>query len=162
MYASCNLAEVVKFLFGLNDNVVIHWICRLKSYCPLPCILFPVPCILFPVPCILFPVPCSLFPESFHREIAVDAGDDDVAVGGADGAVDDEDVAVVDSGTDHGVARDANEVGGGGALDEKLVEVERRLDVLFGGGGEAGYDGSGWSGPWFGHGICLAVAGSGR
>ena len=123
-----------------------------SSLFPLPSFLFPVPSFLFPRPSSLFPVPCSLFPlpssltpvpsslfplpsyaKRFHGEVAVHAGDDDVAVGGAKGAVDHEEVAVGDARADHRIALDAHEVRGGGSLHQQLVEVERWFEILLGG-----------------------------
>ena len=83
-----------------------------------------------------FPIPRSPFTvnnaKRFDGEFAIDACHDDVAVGGAEGAVDDEEVAVLYPGADHGVARDAHEVRRGRPLHEEFIQVERRLDVLLG------------------------------
>ena len=67
-----------------------------------------------------------------HGEVAVHAGDDHVAVGWAERAVNDEQVAVADPRADHRVALDAHEVRGGRTLYQKFIQVKRRLQVLFG------------------------------
>ena len=69
---------------------------------------------------------------SLHGKIAVDAGDDDIAACGPEGAVDNKKVAVMNPSFDHGVALNADKVGCSRSLDEKFVQVKGRLEVLFG------------------------------
>ena len=60
------------------------------------------------------------------------AGDDYVAVGGAERAVDHQQIAVADPRADHRVALDAHEVRGGRTLHQKFIQVKRRLLILLG------------------------------
>ena len=78
-----------------------------------------------------------------HGEVSVHACDDHIAVCWAEGAVDNEQVAIGDARAGHRVALDAHEVSGGGPPHEKLVEVERRLEVLLGRRGEPRHNGTG-------------------
>lgn len=78
--------------------------------------------------------------EALDRELAVDDGHDDVFVTGRFRPVDDEQVAVVQVRIDHGIPVHMGEEGRGGMLDEVLMQVERFLEVIVGGRGEAGRD----------------------
>ena len=69
---------------------------------------------------------------SLHGKIAVDAGDYDIAACGSEGSVDNQKVAVVNPGFDHGVAFNADKVGCSRSFDEKFIQIKRRLEVLFG------------------------------
>ena len=121
MDASRHFPEVVQLLTTLeNDNREIR-IGRLKSY-------------LFPHPSSLIPLHAAV---GLDREVAIYAGDDDIAAGWAERTVDDKEVSVVDSLADHRLALNLDEERGGGALHQQLVQVERRLLVLFGGRGES-------------------------
>ena len=121
MDARCHFPEVIQFLPWLQHNVRILWIRRYQPNLPT-------------IPRSLFPLPS--YAQRLHSEVAVDACDDYVAVRRTEGPVDNEQVAVGDPRAGHRVALDAHEVGGGGPLDEKLVQVERRLEVLLGGRGD--------------------------
>lgn len=78
--------------------------------------------------------------DAFDGEFAVEVGDDDVFIFGLGGAIHDQEVAGVDAGVDHGIAGDADEIGGGGLGDEVLVEVELAFEVILGRRGKAGRD----------------------
>ena len=56
-----------------------------------------------------------------HREVAIYAGDDDVAAGGAERTVDDKEVSVMDSLADHRLALNLDEERGGWTLHQQLV-----------------------------------------
>ena len=71
--------------------------------------------------------------DAFDGEFAVDVGDDDIFIGGGCGAIHDEQIAGVDAGVDHGIAGDADEIGGGGMGDEVFIEIELGLQVIVGG-----------------------------
>ena len=149
MDTCCHFPEVIQLLSRPKNNSWVFWICRLESNTPIrslfplpcslfsiPCSLFSLPCSLFSLPCSLFPLPCSLFPlpsyaKRLHCKIAVHAGDDHVAVGGAEGSVDHQQIAVADSRAGHRVALDAHEVGGGRTPHQQFVQVERRFQILF-------------------------------
>jgi len=61
--------------------------------------------------------------DAFDREFAVEDSDDNGCFGGFEGAVDNEDIACVDAGIDHGVAFDADKEGGGWVFDNEVIEV---------------------------------------
>ncbi|MCH9611626.1 MAG: hypothetical protein S4CHLAM102_00960 [Chlamydiia bacterium] len=63
--------------------------------------------------------------DPFDSEFAIDHGDDDGAIRGFEGAVDDEDVSVVDGSSFHRLSFDADEEGSGWMGNEKCIEVER-------------------------------------
>ena len=79
----------------------------------------------------------TFFAEAFDGQFSIDGGDDDTAIRGFEASVDDEEVSVVNASTNHGVSRGPDEEGGGGLLDEVLIEVEGSFEVIIGGGGEA-------------------------
>ena len=87
-----------------------------------------------------FPIPQA---QRLHGKVAVHAGDDHIAIGGAEGAVHDEEVAVADARANHGIALNTHEVRGGGPLHQQLVEVEWRLEILLGGRWKPRHDGTG-------------------
>ena len=119
MYAGRDLAEVVELMPRLDVNDREVWIRRFEART-----------VLVAAICL-------------HCEIAVNAGYDDIARRRAQRAVDDEQVAVVDALSDHRVALDADEERGGRPPHEKLVEVERRLEILLGRRGKPRHDGTG-------------------
>ena len=67
-----------------------------------------------------------------HGKIAVNAGDDDITTCWAKRTVNNQKVAVVNSGFDHGIALDSDKVGGSRSLDEKFIQIKGRLEVLLG------------------------------
>ena len=78
--------------------------------------------------------------DAFDGEFAVDMGDDDIFVGRLGGAVHDQEIAGVDAGVDHGIAGDADKIGGGGLGDQVFVEIELSFEIIFGGRGKSGGD----------------------
>jgi hypothetical protein len=60
----------------------------------------------------------------------MDQGNDDRAGARRPGSVDDDQVAVVDAGAQHGVAVDAHDVARGGVLDEPGAEIDWLLHVV--------------------------------
>ena len=76
------------------------------------------------------PVPAVHVPQALQRAVAVDKGDDDRARARRLGSVDDDQVAIVDAGTQHGMAVDAHDVARRGVLDEPGAEVDRLLHVV--------------------------------
>jgi hypothetical protein len=56
--------------------------------------------------------------------------DDDIAVLGRQGAIDDQQVAVEDAGVDHGIAAGADKERGGRMVNEMLVKVQMVFDVI--------------------------------
>lgn len=103
------------------------------------------------------------FPEMevLDGEAAVDPGEDEGTGAGAEGAVDEDEISVSESGIAHGFAADACEEGGGGVADEFAGEIDALLQVVGRGGGEAGGDRAGCEGEGCG-GRGLRQAGEGE
>lgn len=78
--------------------------------------------------------------EGFDGEFAVDVANGNLTGCGGEISVDDQDVAIGETGVDHGVTADAGEEGGTGIGDEVLVEVDGVLEVVVGRGRESGFD----------------------
>ena len=78
-----------------------------SSLFPFPSSPFSLPSSLFPLPSFpssLFPLfPLSPLPQTkrLHREVSINAGDDYVTVGGTEGTIHDEQIAVADARADH-------------------------------------------------------------
>ena len=64
---------------------------------------------------------------SLHGKIAVDASDYDIAACGPEGSVDNQKVAVMNPGFDHGVAFNSDKICSCRTLDKKFVQIKRRL-----------------------------------
>ena len=62
----------------------------------------------------------------------MDLGDDDTAVSGFQGFVDNQQIAVMDAHPDHGIALYAQEEGGLGARDEMLVQRQAAFHIIVG------------------------------
>ena len=82
----------------------------------------------------------ALLEEALHRELAVEDGDHDVGVLRLQGAVHNQDIAVVQPGALHRIAGQADVERGGRVLNQQLVEVEVAVQVIVGGRGESGRD----------------------
>lgn len=76
--------------------------------------------------------------ESFDGELAIECSDDDIPIGGSEGAVYHEDVAIVYAGADHAFSACADVIGCGRVAYAEGVEVERATKVAHGRGGESG------------------------
>ena len=68
--------------------------------------------------------------QLLDRELATQAGDDGVAMLGGDGAVNDEQISVVDPSVDHAVALGPDIVGGRRPGNAQLVQIEGLLDIV--------------------------------
>lgn len=71
--------------------------------------------------------------KSLHGELTVDDGNDHHAGPRCDGSVDDQEVAIMDTGALHGSPAGSKKEGGRGASDQFFVEVEGAIDVVIGG-----------------------------
>ena len=70
--------------------------------------------------------------EPLHGQLPVQSGDDHAVVPGLDGAVHDEQVAVMDARPKHGIALRSQKKRGGAVMDEVLVEVEPPVHIVLG------------------------------
>src|SRR5262249_3385283 len=68
-------------------------------------------------------------PEAFNRKLVIEPSDHDAAVSDRLGAVDHEQIAVVDAGAEHRIADHAHEVSGLGALHQVLGDVEGVFEI---------------------------------
>ena len=75
--------------------------------------------------------------DALDGELTVDEAHGDVAVVRVKGLVDDDEVAVANSRVNHRVAAHARTKGGGGAVDERAVQVDGVAKGALGGAGEA-------------------------
>ena len=75
-------------------------------------------------------LPGLVYLDPLEGELAVDEGDDDIAVGRLDALVDDEQVAVVDAAVAHGVADGPGVEGGGRMAHQFLIEVDAVRHVV--------------------------------
>ena len=76
--------------------------------------------------------------KALDRKLAVERDDDHLAVRRLDTPVDHEQVAIMNSGVDHGIAPGPHEKGGARFMHEVGVQIERSLEVIVGGGRETG------------------------
>ena len=76
--------------------------------------------------------------QAFDRQLAMQDGDDDIPGLGCDGAVDNEKVAVENSGIAHGLALRADEKGRRRAADQMQIEIKLALDMVVGGAWKSG------------------------
>ena len=79
-----------------------------------------------------------LFTQAFDRQLAMQDGDDDIVGLGRDGAVDNEKIAVENSGVAHGLALRADEKGRRRPADQMQIEIELALDMVVGGAWKSG------------------------
>jgi hypothetical protein len=79
--------------------------------------------------------------EKFDGESAIDPGKDHAAVVGSTGAVDEDEVAVGESGIAHGFSANPGEEGSGGVMDKFGTEVDSAFEVITGGRGKSCGDG---------------------
>lgn len=77
--------------------------------------------------------------KAFHRKLTVEYRDDNAFILCLEGSVDNENIFAADACIDHGIAVDANEVGGGGMLDEMAIQVELLLDAVVRGRRKTGW-----------------------
>ena len=93
-------------------------------------------------------------PESFDGEVTIHHGDDHRAFVAGNGTIDDEKVAVMDSGALHGPSARAEKEGRRRVCDQFFVEIERPLDMVVGRGGESRLDPGGQERSCGGEGLC--------
>lgn len=80
----------------------------------------------------------ALLAEALHRKFPVEHADDDVVLFRGQRPVDDQDIPAEDARTFHRMAFHPHEEGGGGVLDQQLVEIELLLQVIIRRRGKAG------------------------
>ena len=113
---SCYLAEESKLAHAFQDYVRIFWICRHQpNFLAVPHSPFPFPHI-----------------QRLNRKLTVYGGNDYITVSRIKGTVNNKKVSIIDAFTLHRIALNADKVGCRRPLNKKLVQVERRLEVLFG------------------------------
>lgn len=76
--------------------------------------------------------------KALDRKLAVERDDDHLAVRRLDTPVDHEQVAIMNSGVDHGIAPGPHEKGGARFMHEVGVQIERSFEVIVGRGRETG------------------------
>ncbi len=81
------------------------------------------------------------FGEPFDREFAIDHRNDHTPIAGRERTVYDQDIARVNPRLPHGLPRHTHKEGGGGMLNEMLIEVQGAIEVIIRWGGIASRDG---------------------
>ena len=108
MDAGGNLAEVIEGLIGLKSDDWVGGVRRFEADAFL------------------------IAAVGLHGKISINACDDDITACGAERAVDNQEVSIVNPGIDHRIALNTDKVGGSRTLDEKFVQIKGRLEVLLG------------------------------
>jgi len=83
----------------------------------------------------------SPFAKALHREVPVDHGDHDLAVGRSQRLVDDQDITGMDPGIAHRVPLHTDQEGRGGVADQLLIEIDPPLQMIIGGRGKPRFHG---------------------
>lgn len=117
-----DLAEIIKFLSRFKDDIGEFGIGRLQPNADSLRVL------------------SSSLPIPFDGEVSINGSDNDVAVRGRKRTVDDEQVSVMNTVSDHRFAGDPHEESRGGTLDQQRIKTERRFEILFGRRRKSGYD----------------------
>ena len=84
--------------------------------------------------------PASPTVEPFDSEVAIDDGNHNGPVGWIQRAIDDQEIAFMNAGIDHGVAGHPQEVRGFGMTDQVFIEIEAFGNVVVGGTGKSSPD----------------------
>ena len=80
----------------------------------------------------------KILQQSLDGKFPIYNSNDDLAIYGVQGSVNDQNVIMVDPGPGHRITIDPDEEGGGRILDQEFIEIQTLFNVIFGGRRESG------------------------